>query len=94
MLWLFIFAAINALAMTVARPQPMRPEVKLGALYASSGQYSKISLPLHYGLKLWIDQRNAEDGTYVKAFEKKIPLKLIEYDDESNGPIASKPHVF
>ena len=27
-------------------------EIKLGALYASS-EYSKISLPLHYGLKLW-----------------------------------------
>jgi hypothetical protein len=75
----------------VARLRPIRPrKIKLGTLYASSGQYSKISLPLHYGLKLWVDQKNAEGGTYVKAFDKKIPLKLIAYDDQSNGPIATK----
>ena len=41
-------------------------------------------MPLHYGLKLWIDQKNAEDGVYVRAFDKKIPLKLVAYDDQSN----------
>lgn len=64
-------------------------EIKLGTLYASSGTYASISMPVHYGLKLWADQKNAEGGVFVKAFNKKIPLKLVEYDDQSNTATAA-----
>ena len=40
-------------------------------------------------LKLWVDQKNAEGGVYVKAFDKKIPVKLVAYDDQSNTATAS-----
>src|SRR5690242_16088553 len=66
-----------------ARAADAPPEIKLGTLYASSGRFASISMPVHYGLKLWIDQKNAEGGVYVKAFDKKIPLKLVAYDDQS-----------
>jgi branched-chain amino acid transport system substrate-binding protein len=88
---LFIFAITIAAAMisgVLAADTPA--EIKIGTLYASSGQYSKVSLALHYGLKLWIDQKNAEGGTYVRAFDRKIPLKMIAYDDESDIPIATR----
>jgi branched-chain amino acid transport system substrate-binding protein len=29
-------------------------------------------MPLHHGLKLWIDQKNAEGGVYVKTFGKQF----------------------
>ena len=64
-------------------------EIKIGTLYASTGRFASLSMPLHYGLKLWIDQKNAEGGVYVKAFDKKIPLKLIAYDDQSNTATAA-----
>ena len=64
-------------------------EIKLGTLYASSGRFASLSMPLHYGLKLWIDQKNAEGGVYAKAFDKKIPVKLIAYDDQSNTATAA-----
>jgi branched-chain amino acid transport system substrate-binding protein len=64
-------------------------EIKLGTLFASSGRYASISMPVHSGLKLWIDQKNAEGGVFVKAFDKKIPIKLIAYDDQSNTATAS-----
>ena len=64
-------------------------EIKLGTLYASTGRFASLSMPLHYGLKLWIDQKNAEGGVYVKAFDKKIPLKLIAYDDQSSTATAA-----
>jgi branched-chain amino acid transport system substrate-binding protein len=57
--------------------------------YASSGRYASISMPVHSGLKLWIEQKNAEGGVYVKAFDKKIPVKLVAYDDQSNTATAS-----
>jgi branched-chain amino acid transport system substrate-binding protein len=64
-------------------------QIKLGTLYASSGRFASISMPVHYGLKLWIDQKNAEGGVYVKAFDKRIPLKLVAYDDQSNTATAA-----
>src|SRR5271169_1793961 len=64
-------------------------EIKLGTLYASAGRFASISMPVHYGLKLWIDQKNAEGGVFVKAFNKKIPITLVAYDDQSNTATAA-----
>ncbi len=64
-------------------------EITLGTLYASSGPFASISMPVYYGLRLWIDQKNAEGGVFVKPFHKKIPLKLIAYDDQSSTATAA-----
>ena len=79
--------ALTAIGSAQAADAPA--EIKLGTLYASSGRYASISLPVHYGLKLWIDQMNAGGGVFVKAFNKKIPLKLVAYDDQSNTATAA-----
>jgi branched-chain amino acid transport system substrate-binding protein len=70
-----------------ASPPPS--EIKIGTLYASSGRYASISMPVHYGLKLWVDRMNEQGGVFVKAFNKKVPLKLIAYDDQSNSGTAA-----
>src|ERR1700744_6457759 len=64
-------------------------EIKIGTLYASSGRFASISMPVYSSLKLWADQKNADGGGYVKAFAKKLPIKLIAYDDQSNTATAS-----
>src|SRR3984957_13377805 len=64
-------------------------EIKIGTLYASAGRFASISMPVYSALKLWADQKNAEGGVYVKAFDKKIPVKLVSYDDQSNTATAS-----
>src|ERR1700689_358527 len=90
MIRLSILAAVLAATATVSAQAADAPaEIKLGTLYASSGRYASISLPVHSGLKLWIDQINADGGAFVKAFNKKIPLKLIAYDDQSNTATAA-----
>ncbi|MDE2363799.1 MAG: amino acid ABC transporter substrate-binding protein [Hyphomicrobiales bacterium] len=63
-------------------------EIKIGHLYASAGRFASISMPVDYGFKLWADQKNAEGGVFVKGFNKKIPIKLVEYDDQSNTATA------
>jgi branched-chain amino acid transport system substrate-binding protein len=83
--WGFCFAAVTVAAHAAEAP----PEIKLGTLYASSGRYASISMPVHLGLKLWVDRKNAEGGAFVKAFNKKIPLKLVAYDDQSNTGTAA-----
>src|SRR5271166_3095581 len=84
--------AALAAAVTLAGPAfaaDAPSEIKIGTLYASSGRYASISMPVYSALKLWADQKNAEGGVYVKAFNKKIPLKLIAYDDQSNTATAA-----
>lgn len=63
--------------------------ITIGHVHASSGAFAAISMPVYYGLKLWIDQTNASGGAFVKAYNKKIPLKLISYDDQSNPATES-----
>src|SRR3569833_620657 len=63
--------------------------IKMGALNASSGRCASISMPVYSAMKLWVDQKNADGGVYVKAFDKKLPVKLISYDDQSNTATAS-----
>jgi branched-chain amino acid transport system substrate-binding protein len=90
MIRLSILATVLAATATVSAQAADAPaEIKLGTLYASSGRYASISLPVLSGLKLWIDQMNADGGAFVKAFNKKIPLKLIAYDDQSNTATAA-----
>ncbi len=90
MIRLSIVAALLASLTSAAVQAADAPaEIKLGTLYASSGRFASISMPVHYGLKLWIEQKNAEGGVFVKAFNKKIPLTLIAYDDQSSTATAA-----
>src|ERR1700693_130799 len=87
-----ITAAVLAAGFAVsshAFPAGAPAEIKIGTLYASSGRYASISMPVFSALKLWADLKNAEGGAYVKAFDKKIPIKLVAYDDQSNTATAS-----
>lgn len=80
-----ISLALAATAIAADAPS----EIKIGTLFASSGRYASISMPVHSGLKLWVEQKNADGGIYVKAFDKKLPIKLVAYDDQSNTATAS-----
>lgn len=74
---------------SIARAADSPAEIKIGTLYASSGNYAGVSVAMYSGLRIWIDQKNAEGGVFVKPFNKKIPIKLISYDDQSNTAMAA-----
>jgi branched-chain amino acid transport system substrate-binding protein len=81
---------LATLAPAAAQSPAAAPEfIKIGALYASSGPYASISFTCHKALNLWAEIKNAEGGVYVKAFDRKIPVKLIEYDDQSSTATAA-----
>lgn len=85
-------AAMTLAAMTLALPAAAAdapPEIRIGALYASSGRYASISMPVHDGLKLWIEQENRDGGVLVKGFGKRIPIRLVAYDDQSSTATAA-----
>ena len=72
-----------------AEPPQAPAEIKIGHLHAGSGPFASISMPVYYGLKLWVDQANAQGGAMAKPFGKKIKLRLISYDDQSNPGTAA-----
>ena len=72
-----------------AHAQTAPAEIKIGSLHASSGPFASISMPVYYTLKMWIDQKNAEGGVFVKPYNKKIPIKFISYDDQSSTATAA-----
>lgn len=78
------FAATPALAAGNAPAS-----ITIGTLYAGSGPFSAISMPVYNGLKLWVADVNAHGGVYVKPYDKKIPVKLIAYDDQSSPATAT-----
>lgn len=88
-----MLAAALALPLMLGTPakaaEQAPAEITVGSLHASTGPFASISMPVYYGMKLWIDEANAAGGAYVKAFDKKIPIKLISYDDQSNPATAA-----
>ena len=89
--WLSLCAGLPLLGAGAARAQgPTAPaEIKIGMLHAGSGPYASISMPVFDGMKIWIDQVNAAGGVMVKPFGKKVPVRLISYDDQSNPGTAA-----
>jgi branched-chain amino acid transport system substrate-binding protein len=59
-------------------------EITIGALYAGTGHYSSVSVPLHDGLLLWVKEVNGAGGVYVGAYKKRIPVRVVSYDDQGN----------
>lgn len=63
--------------------------LKIGTLYASSGSFAVASEGQYHGLEYWADTVNKSGGVFVKAFNKKIPVKIVAYDDQSSTSTAT-----
>lgn len=76
----------------VTRPAgPPAPEfIKIGVASAVTGRFSAEGKFGFDGMKLWEDEVNARGGILVKEFGKKLPVKLIHYDDESDRDKVAK----
>ena len=77
------------LATGPALAQTPPAEIKIGHLRSGSGGNASISMPAYDGLKIWVEQVNAAGGAYVKPYDRKIPVRLISYDDQSNPATAT-----
>ncbi len=82
-------ALLGAGAARAQAPAAAPAEIKIGMLHASSGPYAAISMPVYDGMRIWVDQINAGGGVMVKPFGRKIPVRLVTYDDQSNPGTAA-----
>src|SRR3989304_5369350 len=64
---------------------PQMKEIKFGVSISLSGRYSIQGRESFEGLNLWVENANQSDGILIKKKGKKIPVKLIYYDDGSSS---------
>ena len=76
------------LALVVAFPptgHAAKDSIVIGTAISLSGPYAQgaamITIPNY---KMWVEEVNAKGGLYVKEYNKKLPIKLIMYDDKSD----------
>lgn len=81
--------AATGLAAGAASAATAPSVIKIGTLYAGSGQFAVSSQAQYQGLKFWAARVNKQGGVFVKAFNKKIPVKIIAYDDQSSTSTAT-----
>ena len=81
-------ATVGAVGVGPAWAADAPAEIKIGSLYAGSGAMASTSVPLHVALEYWVDGQNKQGGVFVKGFGKRIPIRLISYDDQSSPALA------
>lgn len=59
-------------------------EIRIGASYCLSGALAEYGQEQLRGAQMAVTEINAGGGVYVSEYGKKLPLKLIIYDDTTN----------
>ena len=75
--------ATQAPATEVAKP-PAPEAIEIGASVPLTGKYGALGAMVKPGYEYAVSAINADGGVYVKEYDKKIPLHLTIYDDESD----------
>ena len=90
-LWLFAGAVLLSafFAGVAVQAAPVPKALRIGTLYADSGPFATSSQSQLQGLQFWVNDVNREGGVYVKAYGRKIPVKLITYNDRSSTTTAA-----
>ncbi len=92
-LLLGVVAAIVVVAIAVAFVVPnlfvqrraAPEEIVVGAVLPMSGSFSQIGLYFKNGFELYFSEVNKNGGVYVREFDKRIPIRLVVYDDETDS---------
>ncbi|MHB8323070.1 MAG: ABC transporter substrate-binding protein [Candidatus Dormibacteria bacterium] len=80
---------VSACGAATSAPPKAPASITVGTLFSGSGPFAPSSLPQLAGLKFWISQENSQGGVYVRAYKKRIPVKLVAYNDQSSPTTAA-----
>ncbi|MEE9532661.1 MAG: amino acid ABC transporter substrate-binding protein, partial [Syntrophobacteria bacterium] len=64
--------------------------IRVGVTVSVSGKFSTEVGPFQRLCKAWVDEVNRQGGIYLKKYGRKLPLKLITYDDRSDAATARR----
>jgi len=61
-----------------------KTEIVIGYSVSLTGRFSNEATDVHRGYQLWAEEVNKQGGISVKDLGKKLPVKLVQYDDSSD----------
>ncbi len=64
--------------------------IRVGVTVSVSGKFSTEVGPFQRLCKAWVDEVNQRGGIYLEKYGRKLPLKLITYDDRSDAATARR----
>src|SRR5262249_44385821 len=65
-------------------------EILIGATLPLSGRFTPMAGTFDRLCQSWAKLVNAQGGIYIKAYDKKLPVKFIIYDDKSEPAESAK----
>ena len=68
-------------------------EIKVGTTISESGYMAEDSIPSFKGRKLAVDLVNKKGGLLLSRYNKKVPVRLISYDDKSEPSTAVRDFI-
>jgi len=82
----FIIVLVSALILGgCAKPVPPAPEeIRIGACESATGAYSGFATGGIFGMRAAVADINKLGGVYVEEYGRKLPVKLIVVDNESD----------
>ena len=87
----FIVCMIALMCWGNPSPAGAKDEIVIGQAFSLSGPLASgaaVSSGPYY--ELWVKNVNAEGGIYVEEYGKKLPVRLIRYDDKSDVGTMTK----
>jgi branched-chain amino acid transport system substrate-binding protein len=85
-----VITAWQALAFASAAQAQQKSEIVVGASFSTTGRFSTEAAEHLRAYQMFIDETNAAGGVTVKSLGKKLPIKLVQYDDQSDPSAAAK----
>jgi branched-chain amino acid transport system substrate-binding protein len=84
--WRAALAALGtALVLAPALAQDAPKSVRIGWSLAKSGQNAAMATTtVHPNYDMWVNEVNAAGGLMLKAYGKRVPIEVVEYDDRSS----------
>ena len=63
---------------------PGRPNITIGMTASLTGRYSHPDSQALIGAQAWIEDTNRSGGIWLKQQDKRLPVSLVHYDDQSD----------
>jgi len=64
--------------------------IKIGGTLPLSGQFSPVAGTFNKLYDAWVAQINERGGLYVSEYGRRLPVKVIVYDDQSDAVTATR----
>lgn len=90
---LLIIAVATGMILVGFAPQAQaadKKEIIFGGSLGLSGKFAELGRLMKDAFELWMEDTNKAGGIYVKEYGRKMPVKYILYDDQSDPATGAK----